>query len=97
MYLNWNVNEMTVAATEISIDSEYLKRSVTVTLLMPDGDPSEPLNLFLLNDGQEAQNLKLSDTLEVLYDAGLLKPVVVAAIHADGERLHEYGVAGKHD
>lgn len=97
MYLNWNVNEMTVAATEISIDSEYLKRKVTVTLLMPDGEPTEPLNLFLLNDGQEAQNLKLSDTLEVLYDAGLLKPVVVAAIHADGARLHEYGVAGKPD
>ncbi len=29
MYLNWNVNEMTVAETEISIDSEYLKRKVT--------------------------------------------------------------------
>ena len=37
MYLNWNVNEMTVAETEISIDSEYLKRKVTVALLMPEG------------------------------------------------------------
>ena len=97
MYLNWNVNEMTVAETEISIDAEYLKRKVTVTLLMPDGDLSEPLNLLLLNDGQEAENLKLRDTLEVLYDAGLLKPVAVAAIHADSGRLHEYGVAGKPD
>src|ERR1700744_1241879 len=97
MYLNWNVNEMTVAETEISLDSEYLKRKVTITLLVPDGALTEPLNLLLLNDSQEAENLKLRDTLEVLYDAGLLKPVAVAAIHADKERLQEYGVAGKPD
>jgi iron(III)-enterobactin esterase len=97
MYLNWNVNEMTVAETEISIDSEYLKRKVAVTLLMPEGQLTEAVNLLLLNDGQEAENLRLNDTLEVLYDAGLLKPVIVAAIHAGTERLHEYGVAGKPD
>jgi enterochelin esterase-like enzyme len=88
---------MTVAETEISIDSEYLKRPVTITLLMPEGAPAMPLNLLLLNDGQETENLKLHDTLEVLYHAGLLKPVVVAAIHAGNERLQEYGVAGKPD
>jgi enterochelin esterase-like enzyme len=97
MYLNWNVNEMTVAETEISIDSEYLKRKVTVTLLMPEGELTEPLNLLLLNDGQEAENLRLGETLDVLYDAGLLKPVVVAAISAGSERIQEYGVAGKPD
>src|ERR1700761_2301115 len=98
MYLNWNVNEMTIAETEISIDSEYLKRDVAITLMMPEGyNAGDPLNLLLLNDGQEAENLKLHDTLEVLYDAGLLKPVAVVAIHADKERLQEYGVAGKPD
>lgn len=97
MYLNWNVNEMTVAETEISIVSEYLKRDVTITLLMPEGKLTQPLNLLLLNDGQEAENLSLNDTLEALYEAGLLKPVVVAAIHAGSERLQEYGVAGKPD
>jgi enterochelin esterase-like enzyme len=97
MYLSWNVTEMTVAETEIAIDSEYLKRPVTVTLLMPEGEVMEPINLFLLNDGQEIENLKLKDTLEVLYDAGLLKPVAVAAIHAGAERIQEYGVAGKPD
>lgn len=98
MYLSWNVSEMTVNETEITIDSESLKRDVTITLLMPDGcDSIEPLNLLLLNDGQEAITLRLSETLEKLYDTGLIRPVLVAAIHADKDRLQEYGTAGKPD
>src|SRR3569833_145402 len=98
MYLGWNVSEMTITETEIPIDSDYLKRDVTITLLLPeDHDASEPLNLLLLNDGQETENLRLKDTLEVLYETGSLKPVVVAAIHAGNERLQEYGCAGKPD
>lgn len=97
MYLSWNVNEMTVAETEISIESEFLKRNVTVTLLMPEGEVTEPINLLLLNDGQEAENLRLGETLDMLYEAGMLKPVAVAAIHAGTERIQEYGVAGNPD
>jgi enterochelin esterase-like enzyme len=97
MYLSWNVNEMTVAETEIAIESDYLKRDVTVTLLMPEGEVTEPIHLLLLNDGQEADNLHLGETLDVLYEAGVLKPVAVAAIHAGAERLQEYGVAGNPD
>jgi enterochelin esterase-like enzyme len=97
MYLSWNVNEMTVAETEITIDSEYLKRKVTITLLMPEGELTEPIHLLLLNDGQEAENLRLAETLDVMYEAGLLKPIAVAAIHAGAERLQEYGVAGNPD
>ncbi|MBS1501766.1 MAG: esterase family protein [Bacteroidetes bacterium] len=97
MYLSWNASEMTIAETEVSINSEYLKRSVTVTLLTPGPEITEPVNLLLLNDGQEAENLKLHETLEVLYEAGLLKPVAIAAIHAGADRIQEYGVAGKPD
>jgi enterochelin esterase-like enzyme len=98
MYLGWTVSEMTIAKTDISIDSEYLKRDVTITLLLPEGNAiAEPLNLLLLNDGQELENVRLDDTLEVLYEAGMLKPVIVAAIHAGNDRLQEYGVAGRPD
>ena len=97
MYLSWNVNEMTVAETEIAIKSKYLEREVAVTLLMPEGEVTEPIHLLLLNDGQEAGNLHLSDTLDALYETGQLKPVAVAAIHAGAGRLQEYGVAGNPD
>jgi enterochelin esterase-like enzyme len=97
MYLSWNVNEMSVAETKITVDSEYLKRVVAITLLMPEADLTEPIHLLLLNDGQEVENLRLADTLNALYEAGQLKPIAVAAIHAGNERLQEYGVAGNPD
>src|SRR5437588_662049 len=49
MYPSWNVSEMTVKQTEITIDSESLKRDVTISLLIPDGYESvEPLNPLLV-------------------------------------------------
>ena len=98
MYLGRTVSEMSISATTITIDSEYLKRDVTITLLMPDELVSvEPINLLLLNDGQEMENIKLADSLSVLSEAGMIKPLIVVAVHAGNDRLHEYGVAGHPD
>lgn len=98
MYLNWNVSEMTVTQNEITIESEFLKRDVTITLLLPGGrETAEPMSLLLLNDGQETTGLQLTETLENLYESGALKPVAVAAIHCGNDRLQEYGIAGKPD
>lgn len=98
MYLSWNVTEMEVTEQEITIDSDSLKRSVSLTLLMPENyERSEPLNLLLLNDGQEVENLRLKESLETLYNTCRIKPALVVAIHAGEERLQEYGTAGKPD
>jgi enterochelin esterase family protein len=98
MYLSWPEIEMTITENKIIIDSELLKREVTCTLMLPDEDTHiEPLNLLLLNDGQEADNLNLSSTLAELYNLNRLKPLLVVAIHAGDERQQEYGVAGKPD
>ncbi|HEY4194055.1 MAG TPA: alpha/beta hydrolase-fold protein [Mucilaginibacter sp.] len=98
MYWSWNVTEMEIAEQEITINSELLKREVTLTLLMPENyEQSQPLNLLLLNDGQEIENLKLKETLESLYNTHRIKPVLVVAIRASEERLQEYGAAGKPD
>ena len=95
MYLSWIDNEMTLTETKITIDSDALKRGVTITLLLPEEDEiTEPLNLLLLNDGQEADSLKIKESLENLYNYGAIKPVLVAAIHAGDDRLQEYGTAG---
>ncbi|HTD41664.1 MAG TPA: alpha/beta hydrolase-fold protein [Mucilaginibacter sp.] len=98
MYWSWNVTEMEVTEQVITIVSEPLKREVTITLMMPESyERSEPLNLLLLNDGQEAENLRLKETLESLYNTYRIKPVLVAVIHAGDERIQEYGTAGKPD
>jgi len=90
--------EMKIALQELTIQSTILERDVTCTLLMPeDGAVAEPLNLLLLNDGQDLEALKLADTLENLYERNCIKPLLTVAIHAGEDRLQEYGIAGKPD
>lgn len=98
MYNYSTTTEMTVTAQELTIKSTPLDRDVTVTLLMPDeAGVVEPLHLLLLNDGQEIENLHLTDTLENLYERNCIKPVLIVAIHAGEERIREYGIAGQPD
>jgi enterochelin esterase family protein len=96
----WNLPEMEITITEnkIIINSAVLKRHVTCTMMMPaENDVTEPLNLLLLNDGQETENLQLRETLEELGSTNRIKPLIIVAIHTGEDRLHEYGVAGKPD
>jgi len=86
---------MAVIESKITLNSELLEREVNCTLLLPEEDNLiGPLNLLLLNDGQEIENLRLKNTLESLYSNNSLKPLLVVAINAGEERLQEYGVAG---
>jgi enterochelin esterase family protein len=89
---------MNITQQELIITSIILERNVICTLLMPEeGAVAEPLNLLLLNDGQELENLRLPETLETLYEGNRIKPVLVVAIHAGENRLDEYGIAGRPD
>jgi len=98
MYASWQEMEITITETNITLKSDVLKRDVACTLLMPEeNEITEPLNLLLLNDGQELDALQLKDTLTELSNYGRIKPVLVVAIYAGEERLQEYGTAGKPD
>lgn len=98
MNWGWVETEMTIIEKTITINSALLKREVLCTLLIPDEQEiAEPLNLLLLNDGQELENLALNQTLEQLYNTNRIKPLLVAAIHAGEDRLQEYGVASRPD
>ncbi len=98
MFLCHPVLEMTITETTFTIASKFLERDVIYTLLLPQEYAGpEPLNLLLLNDGQEIENLHLADTLQRLYDANRLKPLAVAAINCGEERIQEYGIAGYPD
>jgi len=97
MYAGWLEMGITVAENKITIKSDLLKRDVVCTLLMPEDNITEPLSLLLLNDGQEASDLKLKEMLEDLYDRNCINPVLVVAVHAGDERQQEYGTAGKPD
>lgn len=79
--------------------SRRLKRPVVIDLLLPPGYfdyPGQSYPLLLLNDGQDLEALNLPATLSRLLAAGRLRPFVTAAVHA-GDRMQEYGAAGRPD
>ncbi|MDF2193097.1 alpha/beta hydrolase-fold protein [Paraflavitalea sp. CAU 1676] len=80
-----------------SLYSRHLQRAVQLTIFnTPLPDDKSQLNLLILNDGQEADRLRLNDLLDSLYKAKAIKPLVVVAVHS-GDRMQEYGVADKPD
>jgi enterochelin esterase-like enzyme len=78
------------------IKSEYLDREMKVELFVPNDfeKHGEELELLVLNDGQDTQQLNLLSTLHNVYADGHMKPMVIAAIYADKNRLDDYGIAG---
>jgi len=50
-------------------------------------------NVLYVNDGQEADALKLRETLARLTAARLIRPLIAVAIPTNENRLHEYGTS----
>ena len=98
MYNHVLMQDMAITEETLVIESVFLEREVFCSVLVPEGfDAIDNINLLLLNDGQELENLQLKATLKNLYDNRQIPPVLVAAIHANEERLQEYGAAGTPD
>ncbi len=76
--------------------SKYLKREVRVDFYFPS-HYTKSCRVLFLNDGQDAQALQLKITLEKLLLQKKIYPLIVVAIHANENRLQEYGIAAKAD
>lgn len=72
---------------------EHIKLTITST---PIPDDKSELNLLLLNDGQEAEQLHIKETLSDLVKTKAIQPLLIVAIHP-GNRDQEYGVSGLPD
>ena len=91
-------NEPVILVEKKIISSLYLERDVPVDLYRPSAAPnSSPLNLLLINDGQDMENLGLVSILESLQSDQELEPFLCVGIHAGPDRRMEYGVAGHPD
>ncbi len=80
----------------VELPSVHLDRVVKVDLFLPPNythHPRYPYKLLLMNDGQDSPQLHLAATLERLYERKVIEPVLVAAIHANKDRIMEYGTA----
>lgn len=82
---------------EDQLYSRHLQRQVKLTIInTPIPSDKADLNLLIVNDGQDAGEMRLKHIVDSLDAGGLLQPLLVVAVHA-GERMQEYGISGKPD
>lgn len=84
-----------VQQQELRLFSNYLKREVLCGVFLPTTSKSA-WKLVIMNDGQDAESLKIAQHLQKLAKNGSIQPTMVVAVHAHN-RLQEYGVAGQPD
>ncbi len=76
------------------LHSTHLNRVVIVDCYIPDGLIfSQPVNMLLVNDGQDLVKMAFEDILEKLYAANKIVPLFCVALHCSSDRKNEYGTA----
>lgn len=88
---------VTVLSGELAVRGIMPRR---VTVYLPpgyDAARAQPYPLLVALDGQTMPQWRLAETLDELVGAGVIAPVVVAAVPASAERMDEYGMAGQPD
>ena len=83
---------------ENEIYSVNLKREVSIELFLPASyvNSKKKYPFLILNDGQDAEALRLKSTLSKLTRTGQMQELIVFAIHG-GDRMQEYGVSSQPD
>jgi len=86
-----------VKQTDDDLYSRHLQHSVKLHILHtpPPSDRSQ-YNLLIINDGQDLEKLRVKESMDSLYKAGKILPLVVIGVEA-GDRMKEYGVTDKPD
>lgn len=87
---------MTVTTIERFRSKQLHNQRVITVFLPPDyaSHPAKQYKVLYLNDGQDAASIKLAETLAGLIARHEIEPIIVVAVHATRDRLHEYGTAG---
>jgi enterochelin esterase-like enzyme len=86
-----------VKQTDDNLYSRHLQRNVKLHILhTPPPSDRSLYNLLILNDGQDLDKLHVKETMDSLYRAGQISPLVIIGVEA-GDRMQEYGVTDKPD
>lgn len=89
-------NNASLTQIEENITSTYLNREVHITLIYPK-NISKNLNVLIFNDGQDFKELEVYSSISNLLFENKIKPFICVGIHANHERLQEYGTASQAD
>ena len=86
-----------VKQTDDDLYSRHLQHNVKLHILHtpPPSDRSQ-YNLLIINDGQDLEKLRVKESMDSLYKAGKILPLVIIGVEA-GDRMKEYGVTDKPD
>lgn len=92
----------TVKALEQSIHSKNLGRDVHLSILLPPDYEGVAFmfshyRLLLINDGQDFPTLRMAEVMNRLYQGDKIKKIIVVGIHANHDRMQEYGTAHQAD
>ncbi len=86
-----------IKQSDDTLYSKHLQRNVKLHILhTPPPSDRSLFNLLILNDGQDMDKLHVKETLDSLYKAGKILPVVIIGVES-GDRMQEYGVTDKPD
>lgn len=89
----------TISGQRLHVPSKNLQRTVTVSVIHPgrhyNSAPSFPLLIF--QDGQDFEALRLAETIEDLLLKKAISPAIIVGIHANEDRIYEYGTARRPD
>ncbi len=86
-----------VHVQEVFLRSSFLNREVQLTVILPPDYKNKPYPVLWLNDGQDIRPMNLPGILQEGYDRNTFPHTVVVGIHANEERLQEYGSSSMPD
>ena len=93
-------NNSEVTVKHLNIPSKYLERGVKVDVFLPPLYGQDKKRLYptiYFNDGQDMLALGMFDTLNRLYNEGVLQHLIVVAMYCNENRINEYGTARQAD
>lgn len=78
--------------------SAKLERHVTFHIYKPEKlKEGHNYPLLLLNDGQESKDINVLHSIQYLVQKGLIPEIICIGLHANENRLQEYGIANHPD
>lgn len=81
-----------------SFGSAALGREVMLSVVLPvDYQSDKTWSLLLVNDGQDFEAVQIGQICNHLAEAGKINPPIIVGIHANQDRLQEYGTAIRQD
>ncbi len=93
------VNESRILCEKTALRSVYLERIVKIDFYLPrnfNGD--YPINLLLVNDGQDLVSMDFRSILDQFYAKDMeVEALLCVGMHCSADRKMEYGIAGQPD